>query len=149
MSGVRNIGPPPAERGDLALAFTEERLPKDSEHLGAIREADFPDTEPGRLLEQDVHQSTPRNTPNLHGNGDSAVSIANPNHRRMTIPDGPEAVGAFGRRFPDEGCAHGEEIGVQFESAHQGSVDGQEDWGGRRYGVGVRHGGLGGVRLET
>jgi len=45
-----DIGPPPAERGDLALAFTKERFAENSEHLGTVREADFPDTECGKRL---------------------------------------------------------------------------------------------------
>lgn len=127
-----DVSPPPAERGDFALAFTEERLSEDSEHLGAVREADLADGEPGRLLEQDVDQPGARDAPNFDGDGYPAFFPTDPNHGGVAIPDGPEAIGGLSGGFLDERGAGLEEVGIEFEPAHQGAVDGEEGVGGRR-----------------
>src|SRR5262249_37353538 len=122
-SSGRAVRSPAAPARDLALALAQRGLTEHAEHFLAVAEPHLADAEPRRLLEQDLAEAGVRHVPDLHRDGRAA--LAHPDHRRMAVLDGPEAIVGRGGRLAHEARADGEEVAVQGEAAHQRAIHGE------------------------
>jgi hypothetical protein len=111
--------------GDFLLPVAQGWFTEHAEHFGAIGEVDLANAQARRFLEENLCHARGGDRPHLDRNRHAAFLHAH--HGRMPVADRPEAINRAGFRFAHEGRARGEQVGVEFEPAHERAVDGEQD----------------------